>query len=301
MKERWIPGLWLGKRWSTDEHVVSAASGRVVRARDVRLFPADKAFDVNFAKNVVGTPSNPSVVENEETVLHDIPRAPVARPEDPASAPVTRQVILLKACFERFGHSADCSMCRAMMRGEIVGPSHTVACRNRVESEMEKDPILKQRLEAARERRDRYLVGEVARGSTQHAPVPQQRDEQELGPSSHRQEEDKIPEVPKDDGAEVEPMSKRYRAGAQNPPKETSEVVVDGSAASEIPVSETIPEQSNVREEVNEDEQDEPNQKRMRTSTLSMERSRPLKVCVSKDQRMRSDTDGLAIADDGSL
>ena len=127
LKERWIPGLWLVKRWSTDEHVVSAASGRVVRARDVRLFSADKAFDVNFAKNVVGTPSNPSAVENEETVLHDIPRAPVARPEDPVSAPVTRQVILLKAYFERFGYSADCSKCRALMRGEIVGPSHTVA------------------------------------------------------------------------------------------------------------------------------------------------------------------------------
>ena len=84
--------------------MVSAASGRVVRARDVCLFSADKAFDVNFAKNVVGTPSNPSAVENEETVLHDIPRAPVARPEDPVSAPVTRQVILFKAYFERFGY-----------------------------------------------------------------------------------------------------------------------------------------------------------------------------------------------------
>ena len=46
MKERWIPGLWLGKRWTTDEHLISVASGRVVRARDVRLFPEDKLFDL---------------------------------------------------------------------------------------------------------------------------------------------------------------------------------------------------------------------------------------------------------------
>ena len=166
---------------------------------------------------------------------------------------------------------------------------------------MEKDLILKQRLEAARERRERYLEGEVARGSTRHAPVPQQRDEQEPGPSSNRQEDDNIPEGAEDDGAEVEQMSKKSQARSQNQPEEASDNVVDGSAASEIPGSETISEQSNVREEVNEDEQDEPNQKRMRTSTLSMERRRPLKVCVSKDRRTRSDTDGLVIADDGSV
>ena len=48
MKERWIPGLWLGKRWTTDEHIVSVASGRVVRARDVRLFPEDQLFDLSL-------------------------------------------------------------------------------------------------------------------------------------------------------------------------------------------------------------------------------------------------------------
>lgn len=56
MREGWIPGLWLGKRWTTDEHLVSIASGKVVRARDVRLFPLDQAFDLEYFKNVVGTP-----------------------------------------------------------------------------------------------------------------------------------------------------------------------------------------------------------------------------------------------------
>lgn len=69
MKERWIPGLWLGKRWATDEHIVSVASGRMVRALDVRLFPADQAFDLEYVRNVIGTPINPSAVESED-VLH---------------------------------------------------------------------------------------------------------------------------------------------------------------------------------------------------------------------------------------
>ena len=117
MKERWIAGMWLGKRWTTDEHIVATAGGRVVRARDVRLFPPDKAFDISFAQNVVGTPSNPSAVEGEDTVLHNIPRAPVARPEDPVSVPVSRQVMLNKAYFERFWYTANCGKCRARMRG----------------------------------------------------------------------------------------------------------------------------------------------------------------------------------------
>ena len=33
---RWLPGTWLGKTWSTDEHLVATETGKVVRARSVR-------------------------------------------------------------------------------------------------------------------------------------------------------------------------------------------------------------------------------------------------------------------------
>jgi hypothetical protein len=166
MKERWIPGLWLGKRWTTDEHVVPVASGRVVRARDVRLYSADRAHDVEYAKNVVGTPSNPSAVESEETVWHDVPRAPVGQDLDPTVLPAARRNILHKSYFERFGYSANCPKCRALMRNDdtLVQRGHTVECRKRIEGEMEKDSILRQRLASARERMDRYMESEVKSG-----------------------------------------------------------------------------------------------------------------------------------------
>ena len=103
MRERWIPGLRLGKRWATDEHVVSVASGLVVRARDVRLFSPDRAFDLEFVKNVVGTPSNPSAMEDEDTTWHDIPRAPVEQDIDPSVLPSARRVILHRSYLEKFG------------------------------------------------------------------------------------------------------------------------------------------------------------------------------------------------------
>ena len=233
MKERRIPGLWLGKRWSSDEHLVSVASGRVVRARDVRLFSPDRAFDLEFARNVVGTPSNPSAVESEETVWHDVPRAPVARPTDPVHVPTARQAMLHKSYFEKFGYSANCPKCRALMRGEEAGPSHTNACRKSIEEEMDRDPILKQRLATAKERMDRYLASEVERGSTRPEPEVRTRESAPVVPEATGPDEDGIPEVGEDDGEEIEQTSKKARTG----PRETEEAadaeveVVDGSTA----------------------------------------------------------------------
>ena len=45
LRERWGVGVWLGKRWSNDEHIVSMSSGKVVRARDVRPMPEKESFD----------------------------------------------------------------------------------------------------------------------------------------------------------------------------------------------------------------------------------------------------------------
>ena len=53
MAERWLPGMWLGKKWSSDEHVVSLSSGRVVRGRDARPFPDDELYDKNFFNGLV--------------------------------------------------------------------------------------------------------------------------------------------------------------------------------------------------------------------------------------------------------
>lgn len=162
MRERWIPGLWLGKRWTTDGHIVSVASGRDVRARDVRLFPKDRAFDREYFNNIVGTPSNPSAVESAD-VLHEVPRAPVQKEDEPTAAPTARRVTLHRSYFDKFGFSANCPKCRALLRGEEASGSagHTPACRRMIEEDMSKDPILRQRLKAAHDRRDRYVASEV--------------------------------------------------------------------------------------------------------------------------------------------
>ena len=108
MRERWIPGLWLCKNWGSDEHVVSLANGKVVRARDVKPFPDNELYDQEFIKSVAGTPQNPSAVANASDVIHQVPRAPMARPEGPTSNPITRQAILHRWYFDKIGYSEGC-------------------------------------------------------------------------------------------------------------------------------------------------------------------------------------------------
>ena len=80
------------------------------------------------------------------------------------------------------------------MRGHNVGhgPVHTPACRARIEAEVEKDQILKKRLEAARDRRDRYMEREM-----ESTPWPSTQDSR---PGEARPEDDGIPEVTEEDG-----------------------------------------------------------------------------------------------------
>ena len=59
MTERWIEGIWLMKRFHTDEHVVAdLQSGKVVRARSVKKMPTEvTAEDLS---RIIGKPWAPS-------------------------------------------------------------------------------------------------------------------------------------------------------------------------------------------------------------------------------------------------
>ena len=41
MTARWLPGVWLGKRFSSEEHIVAMDDGKVIRSRAVRSLPEE--------------------------------------------------------------------------------------------------------------------------------------------------------------------------------------------------------------------------------------------------------------------
>ena len=56
LQARWLPGTWLGKRWATNEHVVSLPNGRVVRARAVKHLMRGESSDKEKFAAVTGAP-----------------------------------------------------------------------------------------------------------------------------------------------------------------------------------------------------------------------------------------------------
>ena len=138
---------------------------------------------------------------------------------------------------------------------------HTAECRRRIEAEMAKDPILKQRLEAAQDRRDRYVASEVERGDEHRAGSEQAKESREatagsVGGEKRNFDDDGVPEVVEDDGDEIEERpQKKARTGSvgEEAQEDGPERVVEGS-------TETTGEQ--------EEESAEPDAKRSRTLSV---------------------------------
>ena len=53
MAPRWVEGVWLGKRFSNEEHIVALASGMVVRSSTVRPHP-EMDFDAALSNAMRG-------------------------------------------------------------------------------------------------------------------------------------------------------------------------------------------------------------------------------------------------------
>ena len=248
MATRWLPGVWLGKKWSSDEHVAALANGKVVRARDVRPFPDGELYDPQFVLGVAGTPQNPSAIAGVDDVIREIPRVPMSRPEGPVTNPVARKAILHKRYFDKAGYSQGCPKCRSMLRGEDSSKSagHTEACRKRIEEWMRNDSQLRERLDAARLRQDQYLAGEVDKGDVRHTRAASSQPKETVveppsqaeGTAVPEEDDDGIPEV-NDEDAEVnsEPEVKRARIGSiaeesttgnQEPRSAEAESVISG-------------------------------------------------------------------------
>ena len=214
MQERWVTGVWLGKRWSSDEHIISLPNGKVVRARDARPEPDERAFDLNMFDAIRGTPSDPSAVGGGDGAYHELPRAPLPRPVEPVAPAVARRVLIQKKFLEKFGYSEGCAKCRAMRRNEEGKASlgHSARCRERIEQAMSEDEELSKVLAAANERQDQYLSAEVERGDRhgseatadvnprQEDPPPRRPEEPAPLPSRSPavEEEDEIPVIGED-------------------------------------------------------------------------------------------------------
>ena len=146
---RWLPALWLGRRWGSSAHRVYA-DGRVFDVRAVQRRPAVERWSAAELAAVRATPwrvhPGPDDV-GELIVLQPLPR--------PAGPPAVREeleyrargVYIRQEDLDTYGYTANCRRCRLMREGATGrGINHRPECRARIEKAMEEanDPRLRE-------------------------------------------------------------------------------------------------------------------------------------------------------------
>ena len=71
MLERWVQGVWLGKRFTTDGHVIGLENGKVVRTRNVRPKSLEDTWNMEEINKIKGQPWDPSVTLTYEKLAQD--------------------------------------------------------------------------------------------------------------------------------------------------------------------------------------------------------------------------------------
>ena len=216
MAARWLPGVWLGKRFATDEHVVAMEDGTVVRADAVREFPGQR-FDKDLLDKIIGAPwdlrgtgSEQGGGEREDPRAGDVRQALVIEPT-PMTLPVARRLMITKDILDKVEYTDGCRKCRDILEGDRSRPglSHSEECRARVIARMQADPELRPRLQCEKERQDAYLEARLEAEFGKRKPQPARPAE----PGSTR------PEAPAAETAttSAEPEApQRRRAGSES-------------------------------------------------------------------------------------
>ena len=76
MQARWSTGIWLGKLWRSDDHVL-AVDEKVIRARAIRTQPDDESWAHEVVAKIVATPWNFNRKEEEQEGAAPKPRVEV--------------------------------------------------------------------------------------------------------------------------------------------------------------------------------------------------------------------------------
>ena len=134
LEPRWAEGLWLGKRWESDEHIIGTSDG-IVKCRGIAQVPATERWNRKAVEELKGTPWNwagdaPDIA-NEAFIPLDASR--VRDPDPPMPAAVPRQLKITIEMLEKFGYSPNCVRCRGLVgHGPTPTSAHEPHCRRRI-------------------------------------------------------------------------------------------------------------------------------------------------------------------------
>jgi len=179
MSTRWLPGTWIGKRFSSEEHVIAMPNGKVVRSRAVRSLPEKSMWIKEDVANVVGVPWRPAG-EPIDDVLPDVPRAVEVHTEEPEEDAKVRGMKILPKHLVKVGYTKGCRKCAALRSGQRINVSlaHSSQCRTRIEEELKLDEELKGDVERAVKRKDEYISRKIEKSEEESATKKPRQDEE---------------------------------------------------------------------------------------------------------------------------
>ena len=136
MKERWVRGVWLGKRFTIDEHIIGLENGKVVRTRNVRPKSSEDTWSFEEIDRIKGQPWDPSVTLTYEKLAQEkCPRIEEPTPAEKEYAYMPRSHMITKADLTKAGGwTPGCRKCKAMKEGDHsrTNLAHSADCRARV-------------------------------------------------------------------------------------------------------------------------------------------------------------------------
>ena len=202
----------MGKRKTSDEHIVGLPHGKIYYTRSVRIRPESDKWDVEKLHTLRGTPWNlKGEVEADEPRIPEC--IPFTAPEVeesvennlPIPEAIPRDFMTTDARLKKYGFSHGCRRCTAMQMGDpdVLRKRHSVECRARIRGELMGDEQDLERTERAEARTTNF---QQRQKTDQLAPAEQPPVEAEPSSSSTDPASAKRQKVP---AAESEKKMKR--------------------------------------------------------------------------------------------
>ena len=190
MEERWVPGVWLGKRYLSDEHLVAVEDGTVCVTSTVRIMPDSESWDIDFINKMKGVPWDPRGIEfdNGEEQKGDLVVIPAdpsleqghpERPQVRSDYGVPRDFYVTKQHLKKHGYTASCLKCRSIRENFPTTKGHSSQCRERLREALKSDVSASGDLARVEERQNKYLARELEQQGREAEPRNSKRQKEE--------------------------------------------------------------------------------------------------------------------------
>ena len=157
----WEDGVYLGCEGASGEIIVGDKNG-VWKTRSVQRKPLSQRWAEGALEVVKHVPwrvsDNDPNVDGEKLVVEDLGRQmlepEVAKEKEVVFVP--HRIMIKKKDLEKYGYSAGCPGCKAILRG-TARQGHSEACRSRIETELRDDP----RMKAQKKKQEEFLANKL--------------------------------------------------------------------------------------------------------------------------------------------